>query len=98
MGGSTGGFESKSTQSLDQFELQAANYNMACAYAQLGDIDNSIVSLERAFQNGFDNWATVRADPDLDPIKSSADFEALMEDYEPKQKSFNPFGLFGGNK
>lgn len=90
-----GGFESKSMQTLDEFELQAAHYNMACAYSQLGEIAESINSLETAFVAGFDNYATVRGDPDLDPVKKDKDFEKMMEKYEPK-KGFNPFGLFGG--
>ena len=36
VGGSFGGTEGKTIQSLDEFELQAAHYNIACAYAQLG--------------------------------------------------------------
>ena len=95
VGGAMGGFESNAVQSLDEFEMQAAHYNMACAYAQLGQLPESIQSLETAFKAGFDNYATVRGDPDLDPIKKEKDFEALMEKYEPK-KGFNPFGLFGG--
>eukprot|EP00527_Entomoneis_sp_CCMP2396_P008699 CAMPEP_0198137658 /NCGR_PEP_ID=MMETSP1443-20131203/1133_1 /TAXON_ID=186043 /ORGANISM="Entomoneis sp., Strain CCMP2396" /LENGTH=189 /DNA_ID=CAMNT_0043799165 /DNA_START=189 /DNA_END=758 /DNA_ORIENTATION=+ len=95
VGGSMGGFDSKNTQTVDEFEQQAAYYNMACAQAQLGNVADSITSLETAFKAGFDNFATVRGDPDLDPIKADKDFEKLMEQYEPK-KGFNPFGLFGG--
>mmetsp|Transcript_5086 Transcript_5086/g.10761 ORF Transcript_5086/g.10761 Transcript_5086/m.10761 type:complete len:209 (-) Transcript_5086:215-841(-) len=94
VGGSMGGFESQNIQTLDEFEQQAAHYNMACAYAQLGNVAESIASLELAFKAGFDNFATVRGDPDLDPVKVDKDFEKLMETYEPK-KGFNPFGLFG---
>jgi hypothetical protein len=50
--------------------------------------------LSKAFANGFDNYSTVRGDPDLDPVKQESDFEKLMEAYEP-QKGFNPFGFFG---
>ena len=91
-----GGYESKSTATLDEFELQAVHYNMACAYAQLKDIDQALTSLQAAFENGFDNFATVKQDPDLDPVKGTPAFEALMEKYEPKTRGFNPFGLFGG--
>jgi hypothetical protein len=94
VGGSTGGFESKNILTLDEFEIQAANYNMACAHAQLGNINESINALQKAFENGFDNYATVRSDPDLDPIKYTKEFDKLMESFEPK-KGFNPFGLFG---
>lgn len=95
VGGSAGGFESRSEQTLDEFEVQAANYNMACAYAQLGKIDESINALKTALENGFDNYAIIRSDPDLDPIKETKEFEKLMDSFEPS-KGFNPFGFFGG--
>jgi len=50
--------------------------------------------LAKAFENGFDNYSTVRGDPDLDPIKKEGDFEKLMDAYETKN-GFNPFGFFG---
>lgn len=96
VGGSMGGFESKSTVTLDEFELQAVYYNMACAYSQLNNIEEAVVSLQSAFENGFDNFATVKQDPDLDPVKGTPAFEAMMEKYDPKTKGFNPFGMFGG--
>lgn len=37
VGGAFGGMESSRVLTLDEFELQAAHYNMACAYAQLGN-------------------------------------------------------------
>lgn len=98
VGGSTGGMESRNVETLDEFELQAAYYNMACAQSQLGNLAEAVVALQTAFDNGFDNFATVRGDPDLDPIKGEKEFEKLMKTYEPKM-GFNPFGLFGkGNK
>lgn len=90
-----GGTESKRVVTLDEFEIQAANYNMACAYAQLGKIEESVNALENAFAAGFDNFVTVREDPDLDPVKESRDFDRLMEKYDRKTNGFNPFGLFG---
>jgi len=95
VGGSMGGYESQNKISLDEFELQAAHYNMACANAQLGNLNDSIAALRVAFENGFDNYATVRSDPDLDPIQGEKDFEMLMQSYEKKSKGgFNPFGFF----
>lgn len=95
VGGSMGGYESKKTVTLDEFELQAVHYNMACAYAQLALSAECVQALSQAFDNGFDNFSTVRADPDLESVKGTAAFDALMEKYEPKTKGFNPFGLFG---
>jgi hypothetical protein len=38
VGGSFGGLESQNVLTLDDFELQAAHYNMACAHARLGNL------------------------------------------------------------
>ncbi len=38
VGGSTGGTEGKTVMSLDEFEIQAAHYNIACACARLGKV------------------------------------------------------------
>jgi len=97
VGGSFGGTDSQKIMALDDFELQAVYYNMACAHSRLGNIAESIANLENSFKNGFDNYSTVRGDPDLDPIKKDRDFEKLMETYDGKG-FFNPFGLFGSKK
>jgi hypothetical protein len=98
VGGAIGGFETKNIAILDEFELQAANYNMACAYAQLGQVESALTALRASFDAGFDNYATVRADPDLTAVQSTDAFRALLDEYEPKTRGFNPFGFFGGRK
>lgn len=92
VGGSKGGTEGKRVQTLDEFEYQAAHYNMACAYASLGNVGESVANLKKAFVYGFDNYETVRVDPDLGNVQGTAEFDRLMEEVDPK---FNPFGLFG---
>jgi hypothetical protein len=52
------------------------------------------MNLKKAFENGFDNYSTVRGDPDLDPIKKQADFDKLMDAYDGSSNGFNPFGFF----
>ncbi|KAL9188966.1 hypothetical protein ACHAXT_011456 [Thalassiosira profunda] len=93
VGGSKGGTEGRSVQNLDEFEYQAAHYNMACANAALGNIGEAVANLRKAFEYGFDNYATVRADPDLASVRGSAEFERLMEEFDPR-RGFNPFGAF----
>lgn len=39
VGGTLGGAESQRVMLLDDFEMQAAHYNMACAHARLGNLD-----------------------------------------------------------
>jgi len=97
VGGSYGGTDSQKVLTMDDFELQAVYYNMACANSRLGNIAAAVVNLEKAFQNGFDNYSTVRGDPDLDAIKQSRDYKMLMDTYDGKGGGFNPFGLFSKN-
>jgi hypothetical protein len=90
-----GGYESQNVNTLDEFEMQAAHYNMACAHAQLGQAAEAVANLKVAFQQGFDNYATVRGDPDLAAIRSTPGFEKLMQQYDPKSKNNNS-GFIGG--
>lgn len=62
------------------------------------------MSLEKAFQYGFDNYGTVTVDTDLKNIQSLEKFETLLDKYDPKKKRriieekggnlFNPFKLW----
>jgi len=92
VGGSKGGTEGRRIQALDEFEYQAAHYNMACAYASLGNVGEAVLNLRKAFDYGFDNYATVRADPDLEYVRGSTDYDRLMEEYDPKRGFFGVFG------
>ena len=98
VGGSTGGSEGRRVQILDEFEYQAAHYNMACAHASLNNVGEAIQNLQKAFEYGFDNYATVRADPDLRNLDGVREFERLMEEVDPKRRFRNPFGAFGSGR
>lgn len=95
VGGSSGGTEGKTVMTLDEFELQAAHYNIACAYAKLGKVPESVGNIKMAFDSGFDNYATVRADPDLSAVHGTAEFDSLMENYDKKKGFPNPFSFLG---
>lgn len=56
----------------------------------------SIFNLQKSFENGFNNFATVRGDPDLDPVKDQSDYKKLMNTYD--AKGFNPFGFLGSKQ
>ena len=53
VGGSYGGTDSQKVMTLDDFELQAAHYNMACAHARLGNLDEVRFSLFLFFGGGW---------------------------------------------
>ena len=95
VGGSKGGTEGRRVQNLDEFEYQAGHYNMACAYASLGNVGESVSNLRKAFEFGFNSYVTVRSDPDLVNVRDTAEFGGLMDEYDPRNRTFNPFGVFG---
>ncbi|MDP9179123.1 MAG: tetratricopeptide repeat protein, partial [Gemmatimonadota bacterium] len=57
----------------------AVLYNIACAYASLGKPDESIAILERAVDKGYAHKEWMENDPDLEPIKSSPRYQALLQ-------------------
>jgi len=54
-------------------------YNVACCYACLGETDQALYCLERAVENGFGHKAWLLHDSDLDPVRNSPRFQALLE-------------------
>jgi|NOAtaT_6_FD_contig_71_3357402_length_968_multi_4_in_0_out_0_1 tetratricopeptide (TPR) repeat protein len=96
VGGSSGGKTSQVLQTLDEFEYQAAYYNIGCAYACLGRIDDAIANLRKSFEYGFDNFEACSLDPDLRGIQGTAEFNELLDSFDRKKKGgiFNPFKFF----
>jgi len=98
VGGASGGTEGRLERTLDEFETQAAHYNMACAHSRLGKVSESIANLRKSFDAGFDNYPTVRSDPDLASIRDDDDvFEDFMSGYDKKGKGGGGrlFGFLG---
>ena len=56
-----------------------AVYNCSCAYALLGEKENSLILLRRAFESGFRtvaHWA--RTDSAFDSMRGDEDFQKLL--------------------
>lgn len=56
-----------------------AMYNLACSYAQTGQLRPSMAALRRAVEFGFDDVMHIANDPDLEPIRSMPEFESLLQ-------------------
>jgi len=54
-------------------------YNVACAYSNMGRIDDAIACLEKSVQNGFGHREWFENDSDLDPLRNDERFQALMK-------------------
>ena len=60
-------------------EEPAILYNVACAYALLGETDRSIDSLGRALRQGYSHKAWIEKDPDFSSVRDHPRFKALLQ-------------------
>lgn len=84
---------------LSDGEVQAAQYNIACARAKLGDVDAAFDALAAAVGAGYNDSqarATLESDPDLAPLRADPRFAAVMARVAAAKKKGGLFGLFGG--
>jgi len=56
----------------------AVQYNLACAYAQMGKTAEAMAWLERAIDAKFNDWALLKSDTDLDALRAEARFKELL--------------------
>ena len=55
-----------------------ASYNLACAYARLGRVDDALDALARSVDEGFGRRAEWQEDPDLEPLRANARYSELI--------------------
>ena len=55
------------------------HYNLACAHAQLYELDESAAALKRAIEKGFRDFDHMMRDPDLEPIHQHEVYLAIVE-------------------
>ncbi|MBQ2290836.1 MAG: tetratricopeptide repeat protein [Paludibacteraceae bacterium] len=61
-----------------------ASYNVACTYALANDLENAILYLRKAFEEGFVMLHHLSVDQDMDNIRHTPEFQALVEEYTRK--------------
>ena len=62
--------------------MNAGNYyDRACLYGRMGRLDESLASLDTAFQKGFCRFAHLEYDDDMDPIRNLPRYKELVERY-----------------
>lgn len=83
-------------------EEAVASYNVACCYSKLNEVPAGLTALEEAMEAGFENYKTIKSDPDLANLRASPLFKPLIDNYdEPfiNENAVNAlksvFGIFG---
>lgn len=65
---------------IELFPARSASYyNIACAYARAGNVDDAFDWLNRAAEHGFDDIVHMARDTDLDPIRADPRYGAVVE-------------------
>ncbi|WCJ28797.1 protein containing PDZ domain a K-box domain and a TPR region [Euphorbia peplus] len=97
-------FESVLGSKPDLNESSIASYNVACCYSKLNQIKAGLSALEDALQSGFEDFKRIRTDPDLENVRTSEEFEALMKRFDESfinENAINAikslFGIFNKN-
>jgi len=54
-------------------------YNVACTYARLDKIDDALGALERAVEKGFGDKSWIEHDSDLDSMRSTPRYQAIIQ-------------------
>ncbi|MEX0710980.1 MAG: hypothetical protein WD278_01440 [Pirellulales bacterium] len=57
-------------------------YNLACSLAMVGARDEAIAALRSAFELGYCDFEHLEADPDLEGLRHSPAFRALVREYK----------------
>ncbi len=59
-----------------------AYYNKACLYARMNDKENALQNLKKSFELGNRHFGHISRDTDLDNIRDTDEFKALIQEYE----------------
>jgi len=57
----------------------SAHYNLACYYSLKKMLEPAVKSLARAIECGYEDYAHIEKDPDLDFIRESGEYRRLLE-------------------
>jgi len=60
----------------------AVRYNMASCHSMMGNVDLAFVELDAALANGFNDYDSLRRDPDLANMRKHPDWRKTLEKYK----------------
>ncbi len=61
-------------------------YDAACLYSIMGEKEKSLSYLRQALEDGYRQFVHIKRDWDLDNIRNTAEFKALIKEYEEKHQ------------
>jgi hypothetical protein len=61
---------------------KVTQYNIACCYSMLDQVEEGLKSLQSALNAGFDNYDQIRKDKNLAKVRNSPKFQPLLDKYD----------------
>lgn len=61
---------------------RVTQYNIACCYSMLEQLESGLEALNAAMGAGFEDYAKIRSDPNLSYLRKSPKFKALINRYD----------------
>ncbi|KAG2495631.1 hypothetical protein HYH03_006231 [Edaphochlamys debaryana] len=81
---------------------KVTQYNIACCYSMLDQVEEALKSLDAAMLAGFDNFDQIRRDKNLSKLRTSPKFQALIDRYDEPVVNWNAikatFSFFNKDK
>jgi beta-lactamase regulating signal transducer with metallopeptidase domain/tetratricopeptide (TPR) repeat protein len=69
------------------YRVPTTTYNLGCASAQMGEVEEALRWLDRAEAEGMDLAGMARGDRDLDPLRSDRGFRERLDRWEREKRS-----------
>lgn len=82
-------FMKRYLENSDEKDLAGCNYDAACLYSLMGDVDKSLYHLREAFKNGWRRFAHLSVDRDLENIRHTQQFKDLVKEFHELQEKEN---------
>ena len=89
----------------DSFQMateifRVSQYNIACCFSKLGQIDNSLSALKKCMGSGWRDFKKIRTDPSLANVQKAPGFKPMMDKFDEPLINDNAVkflkGIFGG--
>ncbi|KAK9803594.1 hypothetical protein WJX72_003213 [[Myrmecia] bisecta] len=61
---------------------RVSQYNIACCYSSINQVDAGLEALENAMAAGFEQYSKIRSDPNLESLRKSPKFKQVMDRYD----------------
>jgi len=70
-------------------------YDAACVYSLMRNHDMAMEYLKKCFEHGYKNFSHIKRDNDMDYLRDTEDFKALIEQYQTKVETDDSVTAFG---